>query len=417
MLIPRYRTELRAIVFAKLISFPLTFLLTAILFRALSIEDYALYSFFVASFYQFSQFDFGIFASLKTEVPRLLSSGEDNLSSYLFSTFIALVLIVLASFFALSSGYFFFYNQSHAMENFVHYFIFFGLLNNFFYFFLHTNAALGRSQYLTFNQILHTLLFLPFCLAAIFFDISDPRLFISAFVVSALFSNLIFTLVSLRNIQSYNFSVAGLQLSSIINTLIMGSPYFLNQLIAVCFVFGPKLAAFMLLNASDVAIQDLYSRLCSPFLALCVVISVPGWTRLAASFDNGSDDKDDIRRSQRAIVIFLIGCVVVISIVAPRIVELWVGQSAPPQDLITRIGFAVYFGATILYLNTAALANGLSELKLQALLGGGGVVLSLLLLVMLQATQRLDLTSLNVAASVGLLLFGFLGRMHIFRSH
>ena len=417
MPIPRYKTELRAIVFAKLISFPLTFLLTAILFRALSIADYALYSFFVASFYQFSQFDFGIFASIKTEVPRLLSSTENNLPSYLYSSFLALAFTAFVTFFALSVGYFLFYNQSHSMENFVYYFIFLGLLNNFFYFFLHTNAALGNSQYLTFNQVFHTVLLLPFCLTAYFFQVSDPHLFILVFVASLLFSNIIFSLVSLRNIQSYNVSLAGVKLSPITNTLVMGSPYFLNQLIAVCFVFGPKLVAFMFLNANDVAIQDLYSRLCSPFLALCVVISVPGWTRLAASFDTGTDDKDDIRRSQRAIVVCLIGCVLAVSSVAPWIVELWVGQSAPPQALITRIGFAAYFGATILYLNTAALANGLRELKLQALLGGGGVVLSLLLLMMLQATQRLDLTSLNVAASIGLLLFGFLGRMHIFRSH
>lgn len=417
MFIQRYKTELSWVILSKLAVFPFSFFLTALIFRSLSVEDYAVYSFFVACFYQFSQFDFGIFAAIKTKIPRLLNSDKNNASNYLVSSFLTLLLTVPFVFLAIFVGYKIFGVENFEPKNFVYYFIFIGLVNNLFYFFLHTNAALGKSEFLSFNQILQTIIFLPFCVYAGFTKITDPNLFILFFVSAALCSNLIFSLLSYRSLRNLNFSLVSVKIVSILDIFVLSTPYFLNQLIAVAYVFGPKLVAFLFLNADDVAIQDLYTRLCSPLLALCAAASVPGWTRVAGSEETSHFYKQKIKSSQRNIVASLIACVLAICIAAPWIINIWVGDSAPELHFMERISFAFYFAATILYMNTAALANGMNRLKLQAQLGGTGVLVCILLLIGLEAKFDMDLTSLNIVSSIGLLVFGFWGRIQLFQRH
>lgn len=421
------RGEVSRAILAKASVYPVSLLTVSMIFRTISVEQYAVYSFLVAACFQLALLDFGQNAAIKTAISRSFAvSGSRDLSRYTWTglALVGLSMVVLFLVLLLSQIYW----PQAGGETYVR-----EIHNNISIYLvglsiflasvvvghtLHAASGLGRSELLSYSQSAS---------AAILFIISTGLLLTSSLSLESLFlsfcaSSLIaHCIVIVMNRVSILSLVSPIRIpSSIIgkDMLLLGLSLFALQQILSAQIFIPRLMIAAFLDARDLALYDVIFRLFSPILMVAMALCIPFWTRLAKA--KGENDENQIRRliqKQFLPILLLSSALTALSSLSPKLITIWLGPNAPIPDIWTIFAINCSFLAHILYITTSAISNGLGMLKFQAMLGLLGLLSSGVLFSLYAYTGYLSLTHVFFISASGLSIFGVFGLICILQKY
>lgn len=414
-----FRIEVSRSILAKAAVYPLSMLTVSIIFRSLPVEQYAIYSFFVAFCFQIGLFDLGQNAAIKTSISKSLArSGEEELRKYtwtgicIVASAMTTVFVIFISVNLIPGSHF---SNKYLVEIGSEPFLYscgllFFLLSIVLGHSLHASSGLGRSEFLAYSQTINAVILFFLSSGLLLTDtLNQVNLFV-VFCVSNLLAQLFIISKYWKVIKSLLIPKNFPSITVAKEMLQLGAYLFVLQQVLSAQIFIPRLVVAGYFEPSDLALYDVILRLFSPLIVISMALSVPLWTRIAfAKQNNNFESIGMLIANQKLAIVGLTIVLIVLSIFSAQIILFWLGKDAPLPSGLTIVAFASMFLAHIFYLTIAAICNGLGLLKLQGFLGFLGVFLSCTLFFLFVTFDRLDLTRVFFITASGLSVFGVLG--------